>query len=35
MEFYRRLSFQSFQNRSPEWMFITIGTIRIVFGDAE
>ena len=32
MEFYRRLGFQSFQDR-PERMFITIGTIRSMFGD--
>ena len=32
MEFYRRLGFQSFQDR-PERMFITIDTIRIMFGD--
>ena len=32
MEFYRRLGFQSFQDR-PERMFITIGTIRAMFGD--
>ena len=33
-EFYRCLSFQSFQDR-PERMFITIGTIRSMFGDGE
>ena len=32
MELYRRLGFQIFQDR-PERMFITIGTIRAVFGD--
>ena len=32
MEFYRRLGFQSFQDR-PERMFITIATIRSMFGD--
>ena len=32
MEFYRRLGFQSFQDR-PERMFITIDTIRAMFGD--
>ena len=32
MEFYRRLGFRSFQDR-PERMFITIGTIRAMFGD--
>ena len=32
MAFYRRLGFQSFQDR-PERMFITIDTIRILFGD--
>ena len=31
-EFYRRLGFRSFQDR-PERMFITIGTIRAMFGD--
>ena len=31
-EFYRRLGFQSFQDR-PDRMFITIGTIRAMFGD--
>ena len=33
MEFYRRLGFQSFQDR-PERMFITIDTIRAMFGNA-
>ena len=32
MEFYRRLGFQSFQDR-PERMFITIDTIRSMFAD--
>ena len=32
MEFYRRLGFQSFQDR-PERMFISIDTIRGMFGD--
>jgi len=32
MEFYRRLGFQSFRDR-PERMFITIDTIRAMFGD--
>ena len=32
MEFYRRLGFRSFQNR-PERMFITLDTIRAMFGD--
>ena len=32
MEFYRRLGFRSFQDR-PERMFITIDTIRAMFGD--
>ena len=32
MAFYRRLGFRSFQDR-PERMFITIGTIRAMFGD--
>ena len=31
-EFYRRLGFQSFQDR-PERMFITIDTIRAMFGN--
>ncbi|MCY4467145.1 MAG: GNAT family N-acetyltransferase [Thiotrichales bacterium] len=31
-EFYRRLGFQSFQDR-PDRMFITIDTIRAMFGD--
>ena len=32
VEFYRRLGFRSFQDR-PERMFITIDTIRAMFGD--
>ena len=32
MEFYRRLGFQSFQDR-PERMFISVGTIRAMFGN--
>ena len=31
-EFYRRLGFRSFQDR-PDRMFITIDTIRAMFGD--
>ncbi len=32
MAFYRRLGFQSFQNR-PGRMFIAIDTIRVMFGE--
>ncbi len=32
MAFYRRLGFRSLEDR-PERMFITIGTIRAMFGE--